>query len=176
MDLLKKVELLINAKTRSALPRRKRTSPLDEEEARLLAEIRAALGDVTAKERELAGRIKTEQAQAEAAAERGDIENHVAHTRRLTELEHHLKQESTLAINLEEKLAELEAQLNLAQQAVEREEQKAARRAAEADSVLAQDEAAVDPRVEEILRAAPEPAPPQIDDVDLDRRKSRLSD
>ena len=54
MDLLKKVETLINAKTHAALPRRKRRSILDEEEEKLMAQIRDALQDVAAKERELA--------------------------------------------------------------------------------------------------------------------------
>ena len=43
MDILKKVELLLSAKARSALPRRKRHSVLDDKEEELLVEIRQAL-------------------------------------------------------------------------------------------------------------------------------------
>lgn len=175
MDLLKKVELLLSAKTRSALPKRRRRSPLDDEEAKLIAEIRKALGDVEAKERELAGRIQLEQAEAAAAADRGDIENHLAHTRRLTELEHHLRQESTLAINLEEKLAALEEQLALAQAAVDREAGKAAQRSSEAEAVLSRDAADVDERMQAILNTPPE-ARPASKEVKLETRKSRLSE
>jgi hypothetical protein len=170
MDLLKKVELLLNAKSRAALPKRNRRSPLDADEAQLIAEIRKALGDVQAKERELAGRIQMEQTEADAAAERGDIENHLAHTRRLTELEHHLRQESTMAINLEDKLAQLEEKLALAQAAVDREAEKAAQRSAAADSVLDRSESPA-----EAPRQAPPPKP-AAQNVDIKTRKSRLSD
>jgi len=172
MDLLKKVELLLNAKTRSALPRRSRHSLADDEEAALLAEIRQALGDVEAKERELAGRIQVEQAEATAAAERGDIENHLAHTRRAADLEYHLRQESTMAINLEEKLAALEEKLAQAQAAVDREAAKAAQRSAAADAVIDRSEAGLDERMQSILNSSP--PPPK--DVELKTRKSRLSE
>ena len=58
MELLKKVELLLEAKARRILPRRERRSILDQQEEALLAEIRQALQEVEAKEQELAGRIK----------------------------------------------------------------------------------------------------------------------
>ena len=58
MDLLKKVELLLESKAKSILPRRERRSALDEQEEALLVEIRQALQEVEAKEQELAGRIK----------------------------------------------------------------------------------------------------------------------
>src|SRR5215510_3873471 len=118
MDLLKKVELLLEAKARSVLPRRSRRTALDEQEEALLAEIRQALQEVEAKERELAGRIKKELVEAETASQRNDIDNQRAHERRAAELEHYLNRESTMAINLEEKLAALEEKLNLAKEAV----------------------------------------------------------
>jgi len=160
MDLLKKVELLLNAKTHAALPRHNRPNPLDDEEANLVAEVRRTLGEVEAKERELANRIKLERTEADAAAGRGDIENHLAHTRRLAELEYHLNNESTMAINLEEKLAALEEKLALAQAAVDHEAEKASQRSAAADEVLQPNEAAA----------------PRRDDINLEKRKSRLSD
>ena len=58
MDLLKKVELLLESKARRILPHRERQSILDQQEEALLAEIRQALQEVEAKEQELAGRIK----------------------------------------------------------------------------------------------------------------------
>ena len=53
---MKKVELLINASTRSRLPGRGRRSILDEQEAQLLAEIRQAVAHVQTQEQALAGR------------------------------------------------------------------------------------------------------------------------
>ncbi len=182
MDLLKKVELLINAKSRSALPRRERRSILDKEEAQLLADIRKALGDVQAKEQELAQNIKVEQARSDDAAERGDFGEKQVHDRRVAELEHYLRRESTMAIDLEEKLAQLEEKLALAQQAVDKEAQKAAHIDEEASKVLDQTEyyaaESIDPRTEEILNTPPEEVtpPPPRKPVDLKKRKSRLSD
>ena len=180
MDLLKKIELLMNAKSRSALPRRERTSILDKEEAQLLADIRKALGDVQAKEQELAQNIKVEQTRADDAAERGDFGEKQIHDRRVAEMEHYLRRESTMAINLEEKLAQLEEKLALAQEAVEKEAQNAARIDEEANKVLDQTDysaQSIDPRTEEILNTPPEEAaPPPPKPVNLTERKSRLSD
>ncbi|GAB4425900.1 MAG: hypothetical protein Kow0031_05600 [Anaerolineae bacterium] len=178
MDLLKKVELLINAKTRSALPRRDRPNPLAEEEARLIAEIRRALGDVEVKERELAQRIKMERDEAKAAADRGDTEEMRTHKRRAAELESHLDQEMTFAIDLEAKLAALQEKLAQAQAAVENEARKVAERDSAAEAVLTESEVAppVEPR-----RAAPPPPAPQAQGSainrgeDLKKRKSRLA-
>ena len=181
MDFLKKVELLINAKSRSALPRRERRSILDKEEAQLLADIRKALGDVQAKEEELAQNIKVEQARADDAAERGDFGEKQVHDKRVAELNHYLRRESTMAIDLEEKLAQLEEKLALAQQAVDREAEKAGHIDEEASKVLDQTDyvaESIDPRTEEILNTPPEevaPPPPQKP-VDIKERKSRLSD
>jgi hypothetical protein len=149
---------------------------LDEEEGRVLAEIRQALGEVQAKERELAGRIKYEQTEAQAAHERGDLENHVTHTRRAAELEHHLEQESIFAINLEDKLAELEAKLARAQAAVEREAQNIAQRDAAASDVLSTlDSDPIPPMMGTApIEAPPPPAPKRPGDVSA--RKSRLSE
>ena len=181
MDFLKKVELLINAKSHSALPRRERRSILDKEEAQLLADIRKALGDVQEKEQELAQNIKVEQARADDAAERGDFGEKQVHDKRVAELNHYLRRESTMAIDLEEKLAQLEEKLALAQQAVDKEAQNAARIDEEASKVLDQTDYAaesIDPRTEEILNTPPEeaapPSPPKP--VDIKERKSRLSD
>ncbi len=178
MDLLKKVELLINAKTRSALPQRGRPNPLAEEEARLIAEIRQALGDVEVKERELAQRIKTERSQAKAAADRGDTEEQRAHKRRAAELESHLDQEMTFAIDLEAKLAALQDKLAQAQAAVENEARKVAERDSAAEAVLS--EADVPPAIEPRRPAPPPPGPTASGSAinrseDLTRRKSRLA-
>ncbi len=189
MDLLKKVELLINAKSRSALPRRKRQGPLEAEEAKrqaeirkALGEVREALGNVAAKEQELAQRIKVERTGAKSAAVQGDTDNQHAHERRAAELEHYLRQESTTAINLEEQLARLEEKLLLAQEAVEKEAQKATQRAAAAEEILAENPIEAGPQMEAILNTTPEEmaaAPSldeEIDEVDVGVRKSRLSD
>ena len=178
MDLLKKVELLLNSKARSVLPRRGRTSPLDEQEAELLAEIQRALGDVEAQERQLAERIKTELAQADVAARRGDREQQRVHERRADELDRHLERESLQAINLEEKLQALEEKLALAQAAVEKEGRKAAQIDAEASKVLA--EGGIDVTT---VDKAPQTTPQEItpddfsnDPPDLAAKKSRLSE
>ena len=98
MDLLKKVELLLSAKAHAPLPHRKRRSPLDEQEAEILAEIRNALREVEAQERQLAERLKMERAEAEKAAERGDQAEQHAHERRATELAQKLEQESIFSL------------------------------------------------------------------------------
>jgi hypothetical protein len=174
MDLLKKVELLLNAKTRSALPRRGRSSPLDEQEREILAEIRAALRDVETKERQLAERLKMELHEARDAADRGDYTEQRVHKRRATELEQKLDEESILAIDLEEKLVALEQKLTLAREAVEQEARKVVRRDAEADQVLAQADAPEDVagEVADPPEAKPEPA---RDEANLAARKARLS-
>jgi hypothetical protein len=171
MDILKKVELLISATTRAKLPRRSRHTILVEREEQLLAEIRQAVADVQAQERVLAEKLKAEQSQAQEAAQQGDLANQQAHQRRAIELEHQLEQESIQAINLEEKLAALEEKLALAKAAVEKEAQKAATRDAEAEQTLAKGSHQVDSRTEAILKT-----PKQEDSIDIDVRKSRMSD
>ena len=179
MDILKKVELLLNATTRAKLPRRDRPSPLDEQEEQLLAEIRQAVAQVQAQERVLAERLKNEQAQAEAAAQQQDWDQQRTHTRRAEELERQLNQESIQSINLEEKLAALEEKLALAREAVEKEARKVATRAAAADEGLAQGQPQADSAAE--TKDTPPPAkrpitPTPPKDSDLATRKSRLSD
>ena len=175
MDILKKVELLINATTRAKLPRRSRHSILDEQEEQLLTEVRRAVADVQAQERALAEKLKAEQNQAQEAAHRGDLATQQTHQRRAIELERQLEQESIQAINLEEKLAALEEKLALAKAAVENEAQKAAERDAEAERVLAEETPQRDSRTEAILKT-PRQDDSAEDSVDLDVRKSRLSD
>jgi hypothetical protein len=175
MDILKKVELLINATTRAKLPRRARHTILDEQEEQLLAEIRQAVANVQAQERVLAEKLKVEKSQARAAAERGDMADRQIHQRRAIELEHQLEQESIQAIDLEEKLAALEEKLALAKAAVEKEAQKAAERDAEAERVLTEEVPPHDSRTEAILKTPKQEEPPE-DSIDIDVRKSRLSD
>jgi hypothetical protein len=179
MDFLKKVELLINAKSHSVLPRRERRSILDKEEAKVLAEIRRALKAVEAKEKELAGRLKMEWAEAKDAAARGDQHEQRAHERRAKELEQKLDNESIQAIDLEEKLAALEEKLVRAKEAVEQEARKVAQRDAEASQVLAQGEGGA---VEQDVSSAPTSIKLDIvpddfsdDEPDVAARKSRLS-
>jgi len=136
MDLLKKIELLISAKTQSILPRSERRSPLDEEDAKVLAEIREALNEVETRERDLARQVNVERAEAQAAESRGDLEQARTHKRRAAELDHYLNEESELAIKLEQHLAILEEKLTLAQEAVEQEAEKVARRQAAAEATL----------------------------------------
>ena len=137
MDLLQKIETLLSATTRAKLPRRGRRSILDEEEEKILTEIRQALADVEAQEQVLAGRIKTERQQADEAADRGDLEQRRVHERRAFEMERELERESLQAINLEEKLTALEEKLALAQEAVEKETRKVTQRDKAATDILA---------------------------------------
>jgi hypothetical protein len=121
MDLLKKVETLLNATARSPLPRRRRRSVLDDHEEQILNDIREALTAVEAQERVLAKRIKIEQNQAQEAAQLGDLADQRAHERRAAELERELENESIQAIDLEAKLSALEEKLALAKEAVEQQ-------------------------------------------------------
>ena len=177
MDLLKKVELLLSAKSRAALPRRERRSTLDEEEAQLIAEIRKALGDVEVKERELAQRIKMERSEARAAANRGDLEEQRTHKRRAAELESHLDQEMGLAIDLEAKLSALQEKLALAQEAVENEARKVVRRDAAAESILDEDTPAVEPqrKPQTTPRSTPAESSAINRNENIKKRKSRLT-
>lgn len=164
MDLLKKVETLLNATARAKLPRRDRRSILDAQEEELLAKIRQALAKVEAQERVLYERFRTEQEQAHEAAQRGNRAEQQTHERRAAELERHLEEEGIRAIDLEEKLAALEEKLALAKAAVEKEAQAAAMRDKEADNILAGD-------------AAETPQSERADDAsNLATRKARLSD
>jgi hypothetical protein len=178
MDLLKKIETLINATARAGLPRRRRRSALDEYEEKLLAEIRQALAAVEAQERVLARRLKQERAQAQEAAQLGDRAEQRAHERRAVELERELEQESIQAIDLEEKLKALEEKLALAQEAVEKEAKIAAMKDEEAEKVLAQGggetEADTSTAVESTETEAT-PADFPDDDPETAGRKSRLS-
>lgn len=171
MDLLKKVELLLNAKSRSMLPRRGRRSALDQQEEEILAEIRRALGDVEAQEQKLAAQIKTELAAADAASQQGNLEEQRVHERRAAELDYYLDQESVKAIDLEEKLQALEEKLALAKEAVENQAREVASRDAEAEKVLRQ---GLDP-IKPAAGQQATPAKPVDDDTNLAHRKSRLS-
>lgn len=178
MDLLKKVETLLNATARARWPHRERRRVLDQEEEKLLAEIRQALAQVEAQERVLADRLKNEQNQAQAAAQRGDRAEQRAHQKRAAELERHLKQESIQAINLEEKLAALEEKLSLAKEAVDKQAKAAALKQEEAAKVMAQSSSDI-----EVHSSSPaDSAEAKIssedfsdDDPDIAARKSRLS-
>jgi hypothetical protein len=178
MDFLKKVETLINATTRSALPRRRRRSALDEHEEKVLAEIRQALAAVEAQEQVLAERLKKERTQAKEAAQVGDRAEQRAHEKRAAELERELEQESIQAINLEEKLKALEEKLALAQEAVEKEAKIAAMKDEEAEKALAQ--GGSETEVNTSTDASPTegqvtPADFPDDDSETASRKSRLS-
>ncbi len=177
MDLIEKINTLLNATIQAKLSPRERRSALDQLEQEQLTAIRQALAQVETREQEMADRLKTEQTMAEEAAQRGDQAEQQVHVRRAAELEHYLREESVQAINLEEKLAALEQKLALAKEAVEKEAQKAAKRDEEATKVLAQGGAAT-------KTTAPNPTTPKTvvkpefadDDPELAARKSRLSD
>jgi hypothetical protein len=169
MDLIQKIETLISAAARSKLPRRNRHSVLDEEEEKILADIRHALRQVEAQEQVLARKLKEEQAQAEAAEARGDWTEKHTHDRRASELERQLERESIQAINIEEKLAALEEKLALAKEAVDNEARKVAERDAAASQVLNA------PQPEPQSVRTPPPDRPKPRDTSLGARKSRLS-
>jgi hypothetical protein len=174
MDLLKKVELLLSAKSRAILPRRERWSALDQHEEEVLAEIRRALGEVEVQERKLAERIKTELAAADVAAQQGDAEAQRAHERRAAELDRYLEQESVKALDLEGKLAALEEKLALAKEAVEKQAREVASRDAEASKVLSQGGFSMAEPTSPSTSQAPASAPADKE-TDLGARKSRLS-
>ncbi len=168
MDLLTKIETLINAAARSKLPRHRRRSPLDEQEEALLAEIRQAVAGVQAQEQKLADRVKTERTQADEAAQLGNRTAEQTHRRRAAELERELEQESIQAINLEEKLAALEEKLSLAKEAVARQEAEktmATGQSPDHAPISAGD-----------FNPAPTIPPVATDDPGLDARKSRLGE
>jgi hypothetical protein len=178
MDLLKKVETLINATARAKLPRRERRTILDDQEEELLTKIRQALAKVQAQERVLFQRMHEEETQAQDAAQRGDWDDRRVHERRATELERHLEEEGIRAIDLEEKLSALEEKLAQAKAAVEKEAQAVARREEAADKILAgrtdePDSARLS--TDQVARSTASPDNPD-DDVDLEARKARLSD
>ncbi len=178
MDLLKKIETLLNATTRAKLPRRERRSALDKREEKLLAEIRQALANVEAQERLLAERLKLERTQAEEAAQRGDRAEQQAHEKRATELERHLEQESIQAINLEEKLASLEEKLALAKEAVEKQAKAAALKDQEATQAMAQGGSPTDTATSSSVEAAQTKVSADDftdDPPEIAARKSRLS-
>ncbi len=179
MDIFTKIDTLIKAAARSKLPRRKRRSPLDEQEEKLLAEVRQAVAGVQAQEQKLAAQVKAERAQAETAAQQGDRSAERTHQRRATELERELEQESIQAINLEEKLAALEEKLSLAKEAVAKQEARAAAQAEEAEKTMAlglpPDSSSV-PTADFDFDSAPAIMPPADDDAGLEARKSRLGD
>ena len=172
MDILKKVETLLNAAARSKLPRWERRSILDEEEEKILAEIRQALHDVEAQERVLAKRVKEERGQAAVAAEQGNLTEKNTHERRAFELERQLEQESIQAINIEEKLAALEEKLARAKQAVDDEARKVAERDEAASKIIDRYEAEM-PGEEASPRPVVERPKPR--DTSVKARKSRLS-
>ncbi len=177
MDLIEKINVLLNATIQSKLSPRERRSALDQLEQEQLAAIRQALAEVETREQGMAERLKDEQAMAEESARRGDQAEQIAHQRRAAELEHYLQRESLQAINLEEKLAALEEKLALAKEAVEKEAQKAAKRDEEASKVLAQGGTA--PQTIATAPATPKTVvKPEFadDDPELAARKSRLSD
>lgn len=177
MDLLKKVETLINATARAKLPRRERRTILDDQEEELLTKIRQALTKVQAQERVLFQRLQEEEAQAQDAAQRGDWDDRRVHERRATELERHLEEEGIHAIDLEEKLSALEEKLAQAQAAVEKEAQAVARREEAADKILAGRSDELDTARLSADQAARTATPADnSDDVDLEARKARLSD
>ncbi len=172
MDLMTKINTLINATVRSGLSPRERRSALDELEREQLEAIRRALAEVNAREQEMAGRVQAEQSQAEAAAQRGDLTEQRTHERRMAEIERHLNTEMTQAINLEAQLAALEEKLALAKEAVEKEAQKAAVRDEEASKVLEMaPPGSSAPAKNTVIK--PEFA---ADDPALAARKSRLSE
>jgi exonuclease VII large subunit len=175
MDILKKIETLINASARSKLPRRKRRGVLDEQEEKLLAEIRHAVAQVQAQEQLLAARLKAEHVHVDEAAQQGDTAAQRVHQRRASELERQLRDESIQAINLEEKLASLEEKLALAKEAVDKQAKAAAFREEEADRAMAVGSSAPAAAVADTGATQPDPAPAGDDAPDLSARKSRLS-
>jgi DNA polymerase II small subunit/DNA polymerase delta subunit B len=173
MDLLQKIETLLNATARAGLPRRQRRSLLNEQEAQLLADVRQALAAVEFQERALAERLKMEHSQAQEAAQTGDRAEQRAHEKRAVELERELEQESIQAINLEDKLKTLEEKLALAKEAVE----KQAKIAAAKDEAAAKAMGGSDVQAETSTTSSDQATPADFsDDVPaVAARKSRLS-
>ena len=177
MDLIEKINTLLNATINAKLPHWERRSALEQLEQEQLAAIRRALAEVEIRERDMADRLKTEQVQAEEAAQRGNPDEQRAHERRAAELEHYLRNESLQAINMEEKLAALEEKLAQAKEAVEKEARKAAARDEEASKILGAAPATTTNSTPQIPPAPTVIKPEFADDApDVAARKSRLSD
>jgi hypothetical protein len=178
MDLIEKINTLLNATINAKLPHWERRSALEQLEQKQLAAIRRALAEVEVREQEMVNRLQTEQVEAEEAAQRGDPAEQHAHERRAAELEHYLRNESLQAINLEEKLAALEEKLAQAKEAVEKEARKAAARDEEASKVLGMAPADANTSATTSTPSAPTVIKPEFaaDDSDMAARKSRLSD
>ena len=87
MDLIEKINTLLNATINAKLPHWERRSALEQLEQEQLAAIRRALAEVEIRERDMAERLKTEQVQAEEAAQRGNPDEQRAHER---PRQHHL--------------------------------------------------------------------------------------
>jgi hypothetical protein len=174
MDLIEKINTLLNATINAKLPHWERRSALEQLEQEQLAAIRRALAEVEVREQEMADRLKTEQVKAEEAAQHGDQAEQRAHERRAAELEHYLRNETLQAINLEEKLAALEEKLAQAKEAVENEAKKATLRDQEATKAMAQGSSSTP----STTSAAPTVIKPEFtaDDPEMAARKSRLSD
>lgn len=178
MDLMEKINTLLNAAVNAKLPHRERRSALEQLEQEQLAAIRQALAEVELRERNMAERLKTEQAKAVEAAQSGDQAEQRAHEKRAAELEYYLRNESTQAINLEEKLAALEEKLALAKEAVEKEARKAKARDEEASKVLGIPSVAPATSSTPAATTPPPPIKSEFagDDPEIAARKSRLSD
>lgn len=178
MDLMEKINTLLNAAVNAKLPHRERRSALEQLEQEQLAAIRQALAEVELRERNMAERLKTEQAKVVEAAQSGDQAEQRTHEKRAAELEYYLRNESTQAINLEEKLAALEEKLALAKEAVEKEARKAKARDEEASKVLGMAPAAPAASQTTPATTAPPAIKPEFagDDPEVAARKSRLSD
>lgn len=174
MDLIEKINTLLNATINAKLPHWERRSALEQLEQEQLAAIRRALAEVEVREREMVDRLKTEQVKAEEAAQHGDQAEQRAHERRAAELEHYLRNESLQAIDLAEKLAALEEKLAQAKEAVEKEATKATLRDQEASKAMAQGGSSTP----STTSAAPTVIKPEFaaDDPEIAARKSRLSD
>ena len=176
MDLLTKIETLINATARAGLPRHSRRTVLDEQEEKLLVEIRQALAAVETQERALARRLKMERDQAAQAAQQGDRANQLAHERRAAELERELDQESIQAIDLDEKLKALEEKLTLAKEAVDKQAKAATAIDEEAAKALAQGGVQVETTAtSNTPQTKVTPADFPNDPPEVAARKSRLS-
>ena len=72
MDLIEKINTLLNATINAKLPHWERRSALEQLEQEQLVAIRRALAEVEVREQEMVNRLQTEQVKAEEAAQRGD--------------------------------------------------------------------------------------------------------
>ncbi len=120
MNLLEKINLLLDAKIQAIVPQapRERHSPLDQAEAQRLAEIRQALREVENLKQELIKQLQTKQNSATVQADKDAARDYARQATELAERPEIVNLEASL-VALEERLALLKAEADQRGQAAD---------------------------------------------------------